>query len=200
MSCWRIQPLLVAHIEDELPSDEATLVETHLEDCPPCAELSKGLADLPSPPQFVLPDAALEEVWAKLDSALQPSLELAARGQQPRKTTRRGGWQRFIGSSVQLPWAVAAAYMFCLVGLTGWNLHTQGELQQLRDTQRNLLSAPSLGMNGPLVAPPSAGAALDLQLVDYGMYGEELDSALAPLLLEAPPRPDVPAAVPVSLH
>ena len=105
-----------------------------------------------------------------------------------------------MGGSFRLPRAAAAGYMFCLVALTGWNMHTQSSLQDLRAAQQNIMSAPRIAPQSPLVGPPMSGAAMDLQLVDYDLYTGVSSSALGPVVVELPPPREPRRESSSSLH
>jgi anti-sigma factor RsiW len=133
MNCWRTRQLLSAFLDGELSPAEAAQLEEHLTSCTECDGARNRLAALP-PLDLPRLDAAVEdELWSRMDDALDKAWE-----QHKERSSDRfavNAWdamRRWLRAGrVAVPVPVAAAYMVLILGLTCWTLHTHYKIQDL---------------------------------------------------------------------
>ena len=107
--CRAARPLLQERMDRDLDGGERARLDTHLADCADCREFADGLDALRhafrSLPETPMPDAALDEVWARTVDAVP-------------------WWRRWLGfdGDTVAPWrtALAGAAMVVLAGVALW--------------------------------------------------------------------------------
>jgi hypothetical protein len=159
MNCWRTRQLLAAFQDGELSPSEASLVEEHTASCPDC---SAAMEQLEALPPFELPrldEDVEQELWQRMDSALDQAWEDQKR--RPNEGVVRTtvvAVQRWLRSGrVAVPVPVAAAYLALIMGLTGWTLYNHYEIQDLSAALRGLPEESAV--NGPMRRLASPGPA-----------------------------------------
>ncbi len=178
MNCWRTRQLLAAFQDGELSPSEASLVEEHTATCPDCSAALEQLESLPAFDLPRLPEDVEQELWQRMDTALDQAWEdQKRRPDEGVVRTTVAAVQRWLRSGrVAVPVPVAAAYLALIMGLTGWTLYNHYEIQDLSAALRGAVDtaedvAPVRRMAGP--GPSAFTASVSLPLERAADDGED---------------------------
>lgn len=136
MNCWRTRQLMAAYLDGELSPAETELIADHVRICPECAELRDRIAAIPALDLPRLDPEAEDEIWSRMDDALEAAWQRHERGEEQGGSGRAAleglrAW--FRGRRLAIPVPVAAIYILLIVGLTGLNLVTFQRMQHLSE-------------------------------------------------------------------
>lgn len=129
MNCWRIQNTVVPFLEGELPDEEERAFADHIERCPACSRLVEGVASLPELHPVQLDDGLQEALWGEFDNKLRQRINDSVLGGGP-PAAEPAAWSRR-GANVQVPTALAAAYLLGMLLLAGMSFHTSQKVDRL---------------------------------------------------------------------
>ena len=150
-----VSELLGAYALDAVEPEEARVVEDHLRECPRCRDEVRQHREVAAQLAFV-GEAAPEGLWAQIAANLapaEPEPDLARL--YPLRPARPATPRLY---RVVLP--AAAAVILVVVGVLGWEVHTQANRVQRITSAFNTTTAMEQGVQAALADPRSTKFAL----------------------------------------
>ncbi len=163
MNCWRTRQLLAAYLDGELSPAETELISEHVQACPECSELRDRIAAIPPLDLPRLDSEAEDEIWSRMDDALEIAWQKHERGEEQGGTGAAvldGVRAWFRGRRLAIPVPVAAVYILLIVGLTGLNLVT---FQRMQNLSQRLDAGTALASGQPAETAPVVRASGTVQ-------------------------------------